>query len=71
LQTKRKSKKTRPTSVPITKKRSGGGFLGFGYARCWAINKPTRIEDESDKIDPNRANTFPRRSTKDLMIILI
>ncbi len=36
------------------------GFLSFGYARCWAINKPTTIENESGKTNPNKVNTFPR-----------
>jgi len=38
--------------------------LGFGYVGCWAINKLATIEDEGGRIHPNKANTFPRRSTR-------
>ncbi len=31
--------------------------MGFGYARCWAVNKPTTIEDERGKTNPNKGNT--------------
>jgi hypothetical protein len=36
--------------------------LGFGSARFQAINKLAIIEDESGRIDPNKANTFPRKN---------
>jgi hypothetical protein len=49
----------------------GCGFLGFGYVRCWDVNKPSTVEDESGKTNPNKVNTFPRRSTKDLLVVLI
>jgi len=53
------------------KRRSGGGFLGFGSTRLWAINKLATIEDESGRIDPNKANTFPKKSTRDFVMVLV
>jgi hypothetical protein len=52
------------------KRKLGCDFLGFSFASGWVINKPTTIEDESDKTDPNKANTFPRNS-KDLLVVLV
>ncbi len=49
----------------------GGGFLGFGSARLWAINKLETIEDESGRIDQNKAKNFPIKSTKDLVMVLV
>jgi hypothetical protein len=54
-----------------SRRRSCNGFLSFGYGGCWIVNKPTTIEDESDRIDPNKANIFPKRSTEDILVILI
>jgi hypothetical protein len=54
-----------------SKRRSGGGFLGFGSIRLWAINKLATIEDESGRIDPNKADTFPKKNTRDLMMVLV
>jgi hypothetical protein len=54
-----------------SKRKLGGGFLGFDYAGCWAINKPVIIEDESGRTYPNKANTFLRRNTKDVSVVLI
>jgi hypothetical protein len=54
-----------------TGRKLGNGFLGFGYVGCWAVNKLATIEDENDKTDPNKANIFPRRSTKDIMVVLV
>jgi hypothetical protein len=45
----------------VSKRKSGYGFLGFNYVGCWPINKPTTIENESDKINPNKTNIFLRR----------
>jgi hypothetical protein len=45
--------------------------LGFGSERLWVINKLATIEDESGRIDPNKANTFPKKSTRDLVMVLI
>jgi hypothetical protein len=66
---KKKSKKNKTNKCTNNKRRSGGGFLGFGSAKRWAINKLATIEDESGRIDPNKANTSPRKSTKDLVIV--
>jgi hypothetical protein len=66
-----KSKKIGLTNVLKVKNILGCDFLGFGYARCWVVNKPTTIEDESGKTNPNKANTFPRRSTWDLLVVLV
>jgi hypothetical protein len=45
--------------------------LGFGYARCWVVNKSATIEDECGRIDLNKANTFPRRSFRDVLMVLV
>jgi hypothetical protein len=46
-----------------------------GVVTFWLIsigvNKSTRIENESGKINPNKANTFPKRNTKDLLMVLV
>jgi hypothetical protein len=54
-----------------SKKRLGSGFLGFGYARCRDVNKPTTIEDESGQTNPNKANTFPRKNTMNLLVVMV
>jgi hypothetical protein len=66
---KRKSKKCKTNKCTNNKRRSSGGFLSFGFARRWAINKLATIEDESGRIDPNKADTSPRKSTKDLVMV--
>jgi hypothetical protein len=62
--------KTRTNKCSNNKTSLGNGFLGFGYARYWVVNKLATIENESDIIDPNKVNTFPRRSTKDVLVVL-
>ncbi len=54
--------KTKNNMCTNSRRRLGNGFLGFGYAGCWVVNKPTTIEDESDKTNyPNKTNTFLRK----------
>jgi hypothetical protein len=45
--------------------------LGFVYARNWVVNQPTTIKNKNGKIDSNKANTFSRRGTKDLLVVLV
>jgi hypothetical protein len=45
--------------------------LGFVYVRSGAINKPTIGKNESGKIDLNKANTFSRRGTRGLLVVLV
>jgi len=52
-------------------RRLGGGFLGFGYVGCWVVNKSATIEDESGTTNPNKANTFPRRSIRNVLMVLV
>jgi hypothetical protein len=54
-----------------SRRKSGNGFLGFGYARCWVVNKPTTIEDESGNTNPNEANIFLRRSIEVILVVLV
>jgi hypothetical protein len=66
-----KTRSRKPATNRCTNnKKSSCDFLGFGYARCWVVNKPTTIEDESGKTNPNKANTFPN-NTKDLLVVLV
>jgi hypothetical protein len=53
------------------RRKSNGGFLGFAYARCWVVNKLETIEDEGGKTYPNKANTFLRKCTKDVLVTLV
>jgi hypothetical protein len=45
--------------------------LGFSYAGGWVVNKSVTIENESGKIDLNKGNIFPRRSTRDVLMVLV
>ncbi len=65
-----KIQKSRTNKCINNKRKLGGGFLGFGYTGCWAVNKPTTIEDESGKTNPNEANIFPRKNTMNLLVVL-
>jgi hypothetical protein len=63
--------KTKNNMCTNSRRRLGNGFLGFGYAGCWVVNKPTTIENESGRIDPNKVSIFPRSSTKDILVVLV
>ncbi len=67
----KKFQKCKTNKCINNRKISSGGFLGFGYARCWAINKHVTIKDESGRTYPNKANTFLRRSTMDVLVVLV
>jgi hypothetical protein len=54
-----------------SKRRLGCNCLGFVYAGNWAINEPTTIKNEGGKIHSDNANTFLKRSTKDLLEVLV
>lgn len=58
------------TSKYINNRRLSCSFLGFGCVGCWDVNKPTKIEDENGKTNPNKANTFPR-NIKNLLVVLL
>jgi hypothetical protein len=53
------------------RKRSNYGHLGFVYVESWVVNQPTIVKTENGKIDSNKANTFSKKGTKDLLVVLI
>ncbi len=55
----------------INRRKLGCGCLGFVYVGSWAINQPTTIKNESDKIDSNKVNTFLKRGTNELLVVLV
>jgi hypothetical protein len=59
------------TNKCTNSKRTCGGFLCFGSTRLWAINKLATIEDENGRIDANKGNIFPNKSTRDLVMVLV
>jgi hypothetical protein len=54
-----------------SKRSLGYGCLGFVYAKSWVINEPTTIKNESGKTHLDNVNTFLKRSTKDLLMVLV
>jgi hypothetical protein len=53
------------------RRRSNYGHLGFVYVGSWVVNQPTIVKNENGKIASNKANTFLKKGTKDLLVVLV